>query len=503
MPPASPTYPVDMAPGSTFPRSLEIELGTPGVTPTSVTGVAWIDQWEDVPELRWPAAATVYDRMRKDSKVRGGVRALVAPVLARARYRLSPEGCDPRVLRFCQVELGLQPEERSRARRRRQGIDWIRYAREAHFTKAYFGHAVFEQVYDIGAPGPDQAMPGMPGVVAHLAKLAPRPPRSLGDPIIEHDGGLAGWKQTINKPGKPWQQIVLPINRIVVHVLEQEGAEWRGQSLLRAAWKHWAIRDVLFRIGAMAVERNGMGIPIVSYDENLNGTRARAIQLAKAVRAGDEAAVALPAGYELTLLGVAGQTRDELELVKYHGEMIGHALTTQVLDLGHDAGARSLGDTFLELLAQAQNAYADEFCNEVTEHVVRDLVELNFGLDEPVPPVIHDQFEPANVTWDDIVNMAKVGLIIPDDEIEAEIRRRKGLPLWAGAADGPADFGVDRIITPVPDDPSAPPAVDPNLPMPVAARSLDSLEAQATAVLATVAARRAAASAHPAPVRHA
>lgn len=496
MPPASTAYPRPVAPGSTFPRSLELELGTPGLVPTSVTGVTWIDQWEDVPELRWPAAATVYGRMRKDAKCSGAMRAFLQPILARGRFRLSPEGADPRVVQFLQVELGLIPEDRSRARRRREGIDWTRYARESMWTKATYGHAVFEQVHQVGPPGPGQDAPGMPGIVAHLAKLGPRPPRTLGDPIVAPDGGLEGWKQLVNKPGRPWEQIVLPIDRIVVHVLEQEGAEWRGQSLFRSAWKHWAIRDVLMRVGAMAVERNGMGIPVVTYDETLTGvSRRRAIELAKAVRAGDEAAVALPDGYTLTLLGVAGQTRDELPLLKYHGEMIGHAFTTQVLDLGHDAGARSLGDTFAQLLCEAQNQFADDWCNEVTEHIARDLVELNFGPDEPVPPVIHDQLEPTNITWDDVVNMTKAGLIIPDDAVEAELRRRRGLPLWPGASvDEPLDFGIDdRVVIepPAPVVPApAPPGVDPVVP--VAARSLAELEASASAVLARVRARQAA-----------
>lgn len=487
--------------GSSFPASLEIELGTPGMIPNSVTGVGFIDQWEDVPELRWPAAARVYGRMAKDAKVRGAQRAVISPILRKARFRVSPVGADPRVVSFVQGELGLTGEdERATARRRREGIVFGPYARESMHTKATYGHAVFEQVYRIGGPSADQAAAGLTGVFAHLRKLAPRPPRTLGEPVVEVDGGLSGWRQLVNKPTAAWQEIVLPIDRLVVHVLEKEGADWRGQSLLRSAWKHWAIRDVLMRVGAMAVERNGMGIPVVSFDPDIVGvTRERALQLAKAIRAGDEAAVALPAGYELSLMGVAGQTIDSAPLLKYHGEMIGQSFTAMVLDLGHDSGARSLGDTFLDLLCQGQNALADDWCDEVTEYVIRDLVELNFGPDEPVPALIKDDIEPANITWADVAEFAKQGLIIPDDNTEAEIRRIRGLPMWPGMPTGEPGFGLGEIIDVDPNRPMpAPPAPNPlalpapttdqNLPV---AASLGELEQRLATVQAGLEARRA------------
>lgn len=490
-----------MPPGSSLSSSLEVELGAPGVTVAAVTGIGWIDDWEDVPELRWPSSIVVYDKMRRDAQVRGALRAVIGPVLRRANFRVGLDGVDPRVARFCQTELGLVPDQRSRARRRRQGIVWGRYAREALTTKSWAGHALFEQVYDIGPPSPDQVeTPGMPPIVAHLRKLAPRPPRTLADPVIAADGGLEGWKQNVTKPGRPWELVTLPVDRIVVHVTEQEGADWRGQSMLRPAWKHWAIRDVLMRVGAIAVERNGMGIPVVTFDEAIPGvTRARAIQLAKAVRAGDEAAVALPHGYELNLIGTAGQVRDELPLLKYHGEMIGRAFTAMVLDLGHDAGARSLGDTFLELLCMSQNAIVGDFAEEVTEYVLRDLVELNFGPDEPYPPLLFDELTPDNTTAADLAGYANAGLILPDDELERELRQRAGLPLWPGAPEGLPDFGAqDRldILNPAPAPGPTPPAPPGPTPAPdIAAR----LAAEATARLETLLEHtRARAAARPA-----
>lgn len=489
-------------PGSSLSPSLERELGSPGVSTSGVTGIGWIDDWEEVPELRWPSSVAVYDRMRRDAQVRGCLRAVIGPILSRANFHIGTEGVDPRVAAFCRTELGLIPERQSRARRRRQGISWDRYAREALTTKSWAGHAVFEQVYEIGAPNPDQAeTPGMPAVVGHLRKLGPRPPRSLGDPVIAPDGGLEGWKQNLAKPGRPWETITLPIDRLVVHVNEQEGADWRGQSMLRPAWKHWAIRDVLMRVGAIAVERNGMGIPVVEFDEAVPGvTRARAIQLAKAVRAGDEAAVALPTGYTLSLIGVAGQVRDELPLLKYHGEEIGRAFTAMVLDLGHDAGARALGDTYLALLCMAQNGIADEFAEEVTEYVIRDLVELTFGVDEPYPPLLFDELTPDTLTPEDLARFATSGLVIPDDSLELELRRRAHLPAWPGAPDGAPDFGLEGVL---PLDPTAPPGpmpVPPPGPAPapdVAAR----LEAEAAARLEALVARSRARAAARGPRR--
>lgn len=470
-------------------RSIENELGHPGVSGSAgtgwsgpgvnqVTGQAWIDDPETTPELMWPRNIPVLDLMRRtDAQVAAVLRAIVLPAMRRARWRLGTDGADPRVVAACRRTLGLEPEQRARPSRRARGVVWGDYLRTGLIGKLVYGHAVFEQVYRIGPPPPD--VPGLPLAMAHLHKLAPRPARSIADWIVHRDGSLIAVRQyagagvgTTAAVGRHGSTVDLPIERLVVHVHEMEDANWRGLSLLRASYKHWLIKDQLLRLGPMAVERNGMGLPVVTFDPQI-GSRAEAIRIARMARAGDDAGVALPEGYTLQLVGVTGSTKDELPLVNYHDQAIGRNALAMHLSLGHDGGLGQggLGDTFAQLFALALNAEVEAFAQDTTEYVLSDFVELNFGPDEPVPPVLVDELEPEQaLTPEAIKNLVDSGVVLPDDALEEEIRRRYRLPgLPHAAPDGPPDFrpdgGVDEIpqppveLPPMPVDPAPAPGV--------------------------------------------
>lgn len=476
-----------------FPAGLETEIGSPGLGPATVTGVGLIDNWEETLELRWPNNLVIFDRMRTDAQVAATLRATFLPVRARANFHIGSQGVDPRVARFVESELGLHVARNARARRPREGIVWDDYARQAFLDKVY-GHSIFEQLYRVGPPSDFQSeQRGMPPVLAHLRKLAPRPARTIADFLVARDGGLEGVKQYVVNGTGVVDAVTLPIERLVVHVSDMEGADWRGRSVLRASYKHWLIKDMLLRIGPMAVERNGLGLPVVTFDESEGGTRAGALGLARQIRAGDSAGIALPRGYTLRILGVEGSVRDELPLMKYHDEAIGRNALTMLLDLGHDNGARSLGDTFLELFTMAVNGMVADFAEVCTEYVIRDLVELNFGPDEPYPPLLYDELSPDQVlSPEQLSALVKAGVIIPDDYLELEIRRRYGFEGWPGAPEGPPDFQVGNI------DEITPPGVDPApapVPAPPAPPRLPPSAADAARAAAAAGAQLAAAQA--------
>jgi hypothetical protein len=125
-----------------------------------------------------------------------------------------------------------------------------------------FGHMFFEQVYR--PPGPDGLL--------HLRKLAPRWPRSIAKINVAMDGGLKSIQQhppmgLVAPNGKGPE---LDVSRLVAYVLDREGANWLGTSLLRAAYKHWLIKDRLLRTWAQTIDRNGMGLPVYTgADPNL------------------------------------------------------------------------------------------------------------------------------------------------------------------------------------------------------------------------------------------
>lgn len=441
------------------------ELGAPGVSSAG----GYLDTHEDAPELRFPRSIEVYDRMRRDAQVDSILRALTLPIRG-ATYRLEGGGeVRPEVLRFVESELGLDVHGTPRARRRRQGIVWAEVLRHA-LLKLPYGFMPLEQVYEVGPPNPRQEDIGIPGLVAHLRKLAPRMPRTVVELVVARDGGLVAVVQYVpSERGPMWQEVRIPVERLAFFCNDREGGDWAGRSVLRSSYGHWLIKRELIKLGPIIVERNGMGVPVVGYPAG--ESKREALAIATGFRAGEEAGAALPEGWTLTLAAVQGSTKDELPLIKYHDEAMGRALLAMFLNLGHDRGALALGEVMLDAFVTSQNAVAGDVCTEFTEYAIRDLVALNFGEDEPYPSLVIDPITAESTpTAEALKALAEAGLLGPvDPELVQAVRRRYGMP-QAPASDEPVlPDGTPDIVPPgldLPDD-----DLDVSEPLRIAARA--------------------------------
>lgn len=406
----------------------------PGPFPAALTrqqsaGGTWSSQGfvqelsEDSPDLRWPGSVIVYDRMRKDGKCASVLRASSMPIRGTGWHVVDSPDIRPEVLDFVRTNLGLVEAGDSRRRRRGQGVSWDMVLRHALLALP-FGHMFFEPVYTLQPPAPGSTLP--PGVYAHLGKLAPILPRTIAGFDIDASGDLASISQQVFNDGKA-TTVTIGRDRLVPVINDREGSDWTGQSILRAAYKHWFMKDQLERLGVMIVERNGMGIP--SAEHGPDGDREANMRAMGQVRAGDMSGISMPAGSNFRLVGVDGQTVDPMPQLAYHGQEIARSVLAMFLDLGHDNGARSLGDTFVDFFTIALNAVIADLEETFTEDVVRPLVELNFGPDEAYPEVAADSITPqAPLTAEAIATLVTAGVVHPDEPLEAFTRKQFGMP---------------------------------------------------------------------------
>jgi len=447
---------------SPYPATLTQEVGQPGQLLAGREGRYTVDDsYEEALDLRWPNSVRIFDLMfRTDGQTASTIRAIMLP-LRQTRWAVLGTGVDPRVRAFVEAELGLQTDEEGRRRTSASGFSFDEHLRTALLSLVY-GFMPFEQVYALGPPHRDALGP-LPPVLAHLRKLAPRMPRSLARVDVAGDGGLAGIVQLVTR-GYALAEQVIPVDRLVMYANDRIGADWYGTSILRASYKDWLLKEGKLRLMAIAAERNSLGVPVVGFPAD--GSQAQALAIGKRFRAGEEAAVARPEGYTVELLGVTGTTVDLLPQVRYHDESIGRSALAMFLNLGHENGARSLGETFLDFFTLAENALAASIEETLVEHVVRDLVAVNFGPDEPYPAIKADEIETTGpLTADALAILVREGVVIPDLDLERHVRRRGQLPEpMRGAAPG-AGGPIERIGPPAelppPGTPVLPPAAPP------------------------------------------
>lgn len=414
----------------------EAMLGHPGgmaASWTPVTGPGWVSAgWEDNPDLTFPWSIHVYDRMRRtDTQVAAILRAVALPLRA-AKWTLDSEGVDPAVTAFVASELNLAGGASLPG-----GVSWDEHLREVLLALAW-GFAPFERVYRIGPPVTE----GAPRQVAHLRALASRPPRTLNELRVTREGDLEGVVQAaVGMDTSPslldggssvslsgHNDVFIPRDRLAFYVLDREGADWAGTSLLRAAYKDWYLKEQAVRHAGQAVERNSMGLPVVEYDDDTD--RTLALDIARAARAGATAGVAIPRGrMSFTLTGVSGGTVDAIPLIHYHDQAMTRSALAMFLDLGHDNGARALGDTFVDFFTASLRSLAEWVGTAATNEVIRPLVAVNFGDDAAVPLLTCEEITARqSATADAIKTLVDSGVVTPDQPLQDQVRRSYGLP---------------------------------------------------------------------------
>lgn len=409
-----------------------------GYAQAFAAGNWWQYDDETTPELQWPQSVYVYDQMRRqDAQVASVLRAVTLPV-RRTPWRVDPAGARPEVARLIAEDLGLPVvgETPRSTPRTRDRFSWAEHLRQA-LLMLPFGHMYFEQVYRAQ------------GEQIRLRKLAPRMPKTIEQVDVARDGGLVSITQYSTLDSR--QSRPIPVDRLVAYVHDREGGNWLGFSLLRPAYKHWLIKDRLLRVQAQTIERNGMGVPLYEAAEAEIDLSA-GLRMAKAWRAGESAGSAVPNGAKMRLLGVEGDLPDANPAIRYHDEQIARAVLAHFLNLGTQTGSWALGTTFADFFTLSLQTLAQQIADTVTQHVVEDLVDLNFGESEPAPKVVFDEIGSRQAaTAQALKALFDAGAIFPDANLEESLRQQFGLP--SRTSD---DRAVDAPTTPITEPAPAP-----------------------------------------------
>ncbi|WP_062367913.1 DUF935 family protein [Gordonia sp. QH-12] len=394
---------------------------------TDTAGLTDFSQWEHferVPDLQWPASIQTYSRMeREDSRVSSLIAAICLPI-RRTPWRIESNGARDEVTEAVARNLRLPiagGDDLDLPGRSKGRFSWQNHLQQA-LTMLVYGHSVFEQIYRIDDDGR-----------AWLRKLAPRPQRTISAWNVALDGGLTSIEQmapaSTAKVMYGPKPLTIPIDRLVVYSRDMEPGMWIGKSLLRPSYKHWILKDELIRYQAVAIRRNGMGVPIGTAPENATQEEVDELaQIAQSYRGGDNAGAALPAGSKLELLGVQGNLPDIQQAIAYHDNMIAIAGLAHFLNLS-GGGSYALASVQADTFVQSVQTFAESVRDIATAHIVEDLVDVNWGPDEQAPRIVFDEIgSRQDATAAALKMLVDAGLLSPDVLVEQTVRQRMGFP---------------------------------------------------------------------------
>jgi hypothetical protein len=393
-------------------------IGTPDAQ--ALYGMVLSDWWETTADLIWPQSVITYGRMRHDPQLHAVLSAYLLPIM-RATWVLDPDGCRDEVVQHCADDLGvgILGTEIKPGPARRRGVVWQRHLKAALYDQLVYGYKPFELRYRFDDAG-----------LAHLDALGPRMPWSISHINLNHDGTLSSVLQNS-------QKTPIPANRLIWYVNDLQGSNWTGISALRTCFGAWLLKHEAWRVHATSIRRFGMGVPTVEAPAGATQTQVQqAQQLAAQMRTGDQAGMGLPQGFKPYLLGMTGSVPDALAFIEYLDRVMAKQALASLIELGQtETGSRALGETFMDLFTLSLQAVADEAAVVATSGqdgmpgIITDLVNQNWGEDEPAPRMVcTDVGTQYQLTADAVQKLTEFGALQPDESLDAHIREQWHLP---------------------------------------------------------------------------
>lgn len=265
----------------------------------------------------------------------------------------------------------------------------------------------------------------------------------------------------------PW---TIPAEDLVVFVCEQEGDDFRGESLLRAAYKPWKMKELVERIGVMSIEANGVGIRVAytpTEAKTDEGIVNKVSEMLEDLRAGESNYMVFPGpkatasgtgagtdGYNFEIATPAGGLPDFTPFLTYFRGDIKGTVLARFTELGHgQTGSRATSDSQSEVWYAALHATADYIASVHAAPIAR-LVDKNYPNVEAYPKLVARDIETKSLAEFAQANaqLVAAGAVETDRSYRAFVRQGLDAP----PEDDPDAVDLEKAAQTEPETPAPP-----------------------------------------------
>ncbi|HWE50484.1 MAG TPA: hypothetical protein VG273_11865 [Bryobacteraceae bacterium] len=405
-----------------------LDISELGATGTPIFGGFLRELGEYNPELTGLSAYRHYERMRRgDGQVKATLAAVKLPIRAAEWTVQAPDKPTPIEQEAVDLVKSCLLDE----------LDFDGIVENA-LLMLDFGAAVHEDIWYID------------GNQVRLKKCAARLPLTFYRWLTEPNGDDLAALEQMGYRGSEYLVTQIPVDKLSLFTFQQEGSNFTGISLLRSMYQHWYIKSNLYKIEAIAHERNGMGIPWIKMAAGNIGVEDRkaARDWLQQLSVNEATSILLPPDWEFGLEGVKGTIQSPKDAIEHHNAMISMAALAAFITMGtggKSSGNRSLGQTMSDFFYLSLQSCANQIARVINLSTVKRLVDYNFSGIERYP-----QIAPQNilaVKFEAIVeSLSKlaasgVDAIQPDDDLEAWLRKKIGMPAAGNPRPRPSSGG--------------------------------------------------------------
>lgn len=365
----------------------------------------------------------VVDRMRKgDGTCAATLQALILPIVStgtviEAREGVSASRPDPIVQEaadFVQYALYEYMD--------RSWNDWLREA----FLYLAYGHYAFEKVFTTIQGG------RWDGAVT-WKEFAPRHPSTFEHHWFDKHGHFIGvQQQAFAGDDNQFVTKEIPFSKLLWFSHQSEAGNPLGMSVLRPAYKHWKYKDGFYSVQAIAIERQGAGVPYAAYP---TGTKEadidKAEEMLQNIQAHEQSYITHDMEWDVGFVDMGqGKVLDPKDAIEHHDEMIPKSVLAGFINLTQgDRGSFALSNDssnfFTYSIQQTANYVAG-----VLFKAIKELLDINYPNLPLYPKLRFNKVGHISVEkiLDGIKQLGTDGFLTPTVDLENHLREVLNLP---------------------------------------------------------------------------
>ena len=372
---------------------------------------------------------------REDSQVSSDLELLKSPILS-ARWYLEEGSADDAVVSFVADQLSL-----SGASERNPNVDFEKVLLE-QLTAFEHGFALHEVYYDVV------------GGRNVLGGLEFRWQNSI-EKFRSHRGQLTGVVQLVDaeddrgtKVG-PREEIELGRDRLAYFSPKAIGDMFRGESMLRAAYKPWFAKTQTFYADLIGTNRSLVPTPVGKYVEGSTTlSLSRFEKLLQSMGSHAQSYLLLPDDFmAVEWLDRPGGIPDIEWKYKYYNREISRALFGYILDLSESSSAnRGLSSDLYDILFNFLARLADGVKKSMQRDIIDRLVVLNFGVGAQAPRLRWESLDTTKILRiAEAIKSVGPDFLQPDEALDDYLRDSFGFPARQGAWEKPPSKPIQLV----------------------------------------------------------
>ncbi|MGN0998655.1 MAG: hypothetical protein ACI4PO_03785 [Faecousia sp.] len=252
-------------------------------------------------------------------------------------------------------------------------------------------------------------------------------------------------------PPPKYDRITIPIEKALHFRTRSRKDNPEGRSILRTAYRAYYFKKRLEEIEGYGMERDLAGFPVLyspadmdiwdEDDPEMVAMRAQAEAIVSRIRRDALEGVVLKGGYDqgtgwkLELLASSGKRQfDTNVIIDRYDKRIATSVLADFVMLGQQqVGSFALADSKTKIFALAIGTYLDVICEVFNNQGIPRLIDINgehFKGITDYPQMVHGDIEEQDLAQFTtfIKEMVGAGILVPDEQLEDEVRRVGHLP---------------------------------------------------------------------------